>query len=422
MNEFKSRRDKLFSLMRENSLAIIFAGSPKIASEDELFPFVVNKNFYYLTGIEQEESILILIKTPGEHLEFLFVSEFNQVKERWTGKRISPESAAEISGIQSVYSCDTFENMVNMALDKKEAMYGLIDTLYLDLSNEIKIGDNKSTLLYKVELEDKYPDIEILNIYQQIVSLRLIKSDSEVESLVEAINATNTGINDLLLNMNVGDTERSISDRFEYFGKIHGHRDLSFETIVGAGVDSTVLHHPIKQQTKQIQENEVVLFDLGYKHNGYSADISRTYPINGVFSDKQRKIYEAVLNCNKQIIEMIRPGLSIMQLQEAATDILKRECVRLKLLNQEDDIKRYYIHNVSHYLGLDTHDVGDRTLQLVKGNVITVEPGLYFVEDGIGVRIEDDVLVTDDGSLCLSKNIVKEIDDVEALLKSKKYL
>ena len=150
------------------------------------------------------------------------------------------------------------------------------------------------------------------------------------------------------------------------------------------------------------------------------ADISRTYPVDGVFSDIHKKIYQAVLNTNKEVIKMIKPGLSIPELQEFTFEFLKNEAVRAGLIKEDEDIKKYYIHNVSHFLGLDTHDVGDRSLPLEAGNVITVEPGLYFVDLGIGVRIEDDVLVTEEGSKCLSDGIGKEIYEVERLLKSKK--
>ena len=180
------------------------------------------------------------------------------------------------------------------------------------------------------------------------------------------------------------------------------------------------MHHPISQQEKIIEEGELVLFDLGYRYNGYSADISRTYPVNGVFSDEQKKIYQAVLTCNKEIINYIKPGLCIKDLQEKAIEILKREAVKAGLVKEDEDIKKYYIHNVSHHLGLDTHDVGGRETILVPGNVITVEPGLYFVEKGIGVRIEDDVLVTENGSECLSKGIKKEISDIEKMLSKRK--
>lgn len=420
MSEFKSRRDKLFELLKPNSVAIIYGGVSKIKSEDEFYPFSVNKNFFYLTGIEQENSTLVLIKTFGERKEFLFVDDYNEVKERWTGKRLPFDRASEISDITSVYSSEKLSNMLDMIIDASKAMYGKIENIYLDLSDEIKINTNHSTILLRAELEEKYPTVSFENVYDLIVSLRMIKSKAEVDNLIEAINITNTGINDLLLNMHVGMSEYELSNRFEYFGKNHGRRELSFETITAAGKDATIMHHPIRQQTSNIEDGQLVLFDLGYKYNGYSADISRTYPVNGKFNEKQRRIYEAVLNCNKAVIDMVKPGLTILDLQNFTLDFLKKECLRLRLLNEEDDIKKYYIHNVSHFLGLDTHDVGDRKLILKPGNVITVEPGLYFVEDEIGVRIEDNVLVTEEGHECLSKGIVKEIYDVEKLMASRK--
>ena len=194
---------------------------------------------------------------------------------------------------------------------------------------------------------------------------------------------------------------------------------MAFETIYAVGKDATILHHPITQQVGQLKEGELILFDLGYKENGYCADISRTYPINGTFNDLQRRVYEAVLITNKAVIDYVKPGLTIADLQEYAISILKREAMRLKLIENEEEISKLYIHNVSHFLGLDTHDVGDRKRPLRAGNVITVEPGLYFVDKEIGVRIEDDVLVTENGSRCLSRNIKKEIEDIEKLLKNR---
>ena len=419
MSEFELRRNNLFETLPDNSVAIFFSGVAKVVSEDEYFPFVANRNFFYLTGIEQEHSILMLVKCPGERKSYLFLDEYNELKERWTGKRLSFEQAQEISSLNNVYNYETFESMLDMALSKDSSVYGEISNLLLDLSDELKIGTNKSTQTFSKEIKEKYPNLEIVNSYSYVVNLRLIKSEEEVRYLEEAINATNTGINDLLLNLHPGVIEHELSDRFEYYGKTHGRRKLSFETIVAAGKDANILHHPISQQEGVVGREDLVLFDLGYQHKGYCADISRTYPVSGTFTELQRKIYEAVLNCNKAVIEYIKPGLTIFDLQNFAIDFLKKECVRLGLLKDEDDIKKYYIHNVSHFLGLDTHDVGDRKKPLVAGNVITVEPGLYFVEDGIGVRIEDDVLVTSTGSRCLSKGIKKEISDIERLLKNR---
>ena len=230
---------------------------------------------------------------------------------------------------------------------------------------------------------------------------------------------TNIGINDMLKNLHIGSVEHDLSDRFEYYGKTHNRTELAFEPIVASGVNATVLHHPISQQTKTIEADELVLFDLGYSHNGYHADISRTYPVSGKFTDKQREVYLAVLNCNLAVIDHVKPGLSLLDLQEYAINTLKIECLKRGLIENEDDIYKYYYHSVSHFLGLDTHDVGLRERILVPGNVITVEPGLYFLEDGIGVRIEDDVLVTEKGAICLSRGIRKELDDVERLLKNR---
>ena len=421
MSEFELRRRKLFDILPENSVSLLFSGVSKIRSEDDYYLFFANRNFFYLTGIEQEHSALMFVKCPGEKKIYLFLDDHDEVKERWTGKRLSFEEASEISSLTNVYSYSTFDSMLEMALAATDNAYGKIDKLLIDLSDEIKISKNTSTQAYANELKEKYPSLEIQNIYPLIVDLRTVKSEYEIKELEEAINATNTGINDLLANYEVGMREHELSDRFEYFGRTHDRRKLSFETIVAAGKDATIMHHPIAQQEGVLKDGDLILFDLGYRSNGYCADISRTYPINGKFSDLQRKVYEAVLNTNKAVIEYVKPGLTIADLQAFAIENLKKESMRLGLIKNEEEIAKYYIHNVSHFLGLDTHDVGERSRPLKPGNVVTVEPGLYFPELNIGVRIEDDVLVTETGSRNLSRGIKKEIDDVERLLKNRKY-
>ena len=419
MKEFDVRRNKLFDLLPDNSVALIHSGIAKIKSADEDYPFFANRDFFYLTGIEQENSTLMLIKCPGERKEYLFLDEYNALKERWTGKRLTFEEASEISQIENVYSNNNFETMLSMALAKENNIYGEVKNLFLDLSDEIKIKPNLSTQLYKEQLQKDYQHLNFENSHPLVTELRLVKSDSEVADIVEAINMTNIGINDLLKNMRIGQVEHELSDRFEYYGKTHGRRDLAFETIVASGPNAIILHHPVSQQTRALESDDLVLFDLGYKHNGYSADISRTYPVSGKFNDRQREVYLAVLNCNLAVIDHVKPGLTLLELQEYAINTLKIECLKRGLIENEDDILKYYIHSVSHFLGLDTHDVGTKDRKLVPGNVITVEPGLYFPEDGLGVRIEDDVLVTATGSVCLSKTIKKELDDAERLLKNR---
>ena len=420
MEEFNLRRERLLDSLADNSVAIIYSGVSKIRSEDDFYPFFANRHFFYLTGIEQENSVLVLLKSFGERKEYLFLDEYNEVKERWTGKRLTFELASDISQIANVYSNANLDNMLDMMLTSDNPAYGRIENLYLDLSDEIKVRNNCSTQIIKDELLAKYPHLEVRNVYQLITNLRMVKSQLEVNNLIEAINCTNLGINDLLVNMHIGMSEHELSDRFEYYGKTHGRRTLAFETICAAGKDATIMHHPISQQEKMIEEGELILFDLGYRYKGYSADISRTFPVNGTFSEEQKKVYQAVLTCNKEVINYVKPGLTIKDLQEKALEVLQREALKAGLISKDEDIKKYYIHNVSHHLGLDTHDVGGRESVLVPGNVITVEPGLYFVERGIGVRIEDDVLVTENGAEVLSKGIKKEIADIEKMLSKRR--
>lgn len=416
MSEFAQRREKLLDMMEPNSAAIIFSGVSKITSEDEYYPFIVNRNFYYLTGIKQENSVLLLIKGLGENKEYLFIDPYDPVKERWTGKRITPDEAKETSNIKNVYFNASLDGILSLTLSK-EGQYGIIKYFYIDLTPEIKIDNDKYTTDFADQIKKDHPELEIINVYHKVMRLRMVKSEEEIECIREAIKKTNLGINKLIMNLEPGKYEYEIADLFEFNGREKGKDNLAFDTIIASGVNSTCLHYPT--QDCKINEDDIILFDLGYRHELYCADISRTYPVSGTFSPIQRKIYEAVLNCNKAVIAYIKEGLTIKDLQEFAVSYLKNECVRMRLISPEEDIRKYYIHNVSHHLGLDTHDISDRTIPLEAGNVITVEPGLYFPELKIGVRIEDDVLVTRGRAEVLSSGIIKEINDIEKMFKTR---
>ena len=419
MSELENRRRKVFDQMKDNSIAILFSGVSKIASEDENLPFCVNKNFYYLTNIKQEHSALVLIKTLGERKAYLFVDAYSELKEKWTGKRLTQDAASLISDLKSVYTSDNLETMLSLALDEDKKQYGDIDCIYLDLSSpEQKLKDDFYMKDLSVKLQLDYHK-DIVDIYPILRDLRMVKSSLEIENLVRAIEKTNNGIAFMLSKLNVGMKEHELADYFELYGRLHDRSTLAFSTIVASGKNATCLHYPYEQQNDSVKENDLILFDLGYNHEEYSADISRTYPVNGKFSGIQAIIYEVVLNCNKAIIQRIKPGVTIKELQEFATEFLRKSCINTGLMKMDDDIRNYYYHNCSHHLGLDTHDISLREKPLENGNVITVEPGLYFANYGVGVRIEDDVLVSEDGSIVLSKNIAKEMNEVERFMTSR---
>ena len=415
MIELENRRKKVFEQMKDNSVAIFFSGVSKVASEDEFLPFVANKNFFYLTNIKQEHSALMLIKGIGEQKTYLFIDPYSELKEKWTGKRLTSEKAKALSDINNIYTTDNFETMLSLALTNDNNQYGDIDCIYLDLSSpEQKLKEKFFMNDLEIKLRLDYQNKAIVDIYPIMRDLRMVKSPAEIDCLIKAIEKTNNGIAYLISKLSPGLVEHELADHFEMYGRSHDRAPLAFSTIIAAGKNATCLHYPT--QDDLVKENDLVLFDLGYSYEGYSADISRTFPVSGKFDDLQRKVYSAVLACNKAVIAYAKPGLTIKDLQDYATEFLKNVCLRLKLMEEGDDIRNYYYHNVSHHLGLDTHDISDRSVPLVNGNVITVEPGLYFAKYGIGVRIEDDVLITLDGSVVLSKNIVKEIDEIEKMM------
>ena len=414
--EFTLRRNKLFNLLEDNSVAILFSGVGRKKSGDENFDFVPNKNFYYLTGIEQENSILLLIKNDGEKQSYLFVDEKDEKIEKWIGYKMTLKEARDISGVDNVAVRTTFDGKMLAFFDSNNATYERISKFYLDLEQELKIGESTSTQSYAEELR-KVHKVEVLDINGLVGELRKIKSEAEIELIREAIETTNLGLKHALLELKAGKYEYNLRNSFEFAVFEDQDSRLAFSSIVASGQNATILHYP--SQKDKVEKGSLVLFDVGASKNYYAADISRTYPENGKFSDIQKKIYQIVLNCNKQTAKFMRPGITLNEANEFAKEFLAAECIEKGLISSKEELAKVYYHSVSHFLGLDTHDFGNKNDKLVPGNVVTCEPGLYFKDLGIGVRIEDDVLITEEGSEVLSDGILKEVNEIEKMLRSR---
>lgn len=417
VEEYIERREKLIEKLDDGSLTIIFAGVGKKRSADENFDFVVNRNFYYLTGIEQENSILMIVKADGEVSTYLFIDERDEKKEKWIGFRLTEDEAREISGIDNVCVRSAFEGKIMAALSKGMTHFGEINKIYLDLEKELKIDECKSTNEFKEEIRAKHPNVLVNDIHDTIMKFRMIKSPAEIELIKDAIHTTDVALRNVLSKLHAGRYEYNLRNIFEFTVKEDLNATLAFHSIVAGGKNATILHYPTAQDL--LKENDLVLLDVGACKDNYCADISRTYPISGQFTDLQKKIYSIVLECNKQTSKFIRPGILLKEVQEFALNFLAEECVAQGLIPNKDRIRDVYYHSVSHHLGLDTHDGVDRDSKLAPGMVVTCEPGLYFKEYGIGVRIEDDVLVTPNGSDVLSKDIIKEISEIENILRAR---
>ena len=417
VTELSARRKRVFNAMEDGSVLLLFSGVPKVKSADEDYPFEVNHNFYYLTGIEQEDCVLMMVVNQGERKEYLFVPPFDPVKAKWYGKRLSLEEANSISGIRNVLVNHSLEGRVRGELSGSFSDFGTVDKLYVDQDAELKIAEATTTVDYAHRLVEAFPGLTLLDARSLLVPLRLKKSKAEIEEFEKAAETTRLGIQAMMAAARPGKKEYEIANVFFHaINDYNGNNGLSFPSIVASGKNACTLHYPHPNGT--LKDGDLLLVDVGARSSYYCGDVSRTFPVSGRFTPIQRTIYEIVLGANREIQKMARPGVTIPELQSLAIHYMAAECVDKGLLENPDQIKDVYYHSCSHFIGLDTHDVGERNAPLQEGNVISNEPGLYFENLGIGVRIEDDLLMTRNGCVNLTESIVKDPDALEVLLNS----
>lgn len=414
-NIYKINRGNLLDKIKDNSVVILFAGNAIQKTGDQNYPFTPNRNFYYLTGIKEEEHILVMSKINGVKTSKLYIRDINLELEKWNGKTIRKEEASEISEVDEVKFKSQFDSDIHGIITMKEEI-----NLYLDLEKLGLNSNEKISHKFANEIVFKYPQVRINNIYSKIGELRLRKSNEEVEKIKKAIEITKSGIERLMTEAHVGMKEYELEAYFDFNCKLKGATDLAFTTIAAAGKNATTLHYI--DNNVELKDNDLILFDLGAEYNCYNADISRTFPVNGKFTERQKEVYNSVLKVNEEIIKSIKPGIRYKDINEKATELIAEECIKLGLIEDKGDVKKYYYHSIGHSLGMDTHDIETphRDITFEPGVVFTVEPGIYIEEEGIGIRIEDDILVTEDGAVNLSSDIIKTVDEIEDFMKKTK--
>ncbi|MFR1709194.1 MAG: aminopeptidase P family protein [Clostridium sp.] len=408
-NFFTNNRQKLGKEINNNSMAIFFAGQAPYKSADENYPFTPNRNFYYLTGIDEEKVIMMMININGKISEMLFIQENDPIMAKWVGETISEDKAREVSGIEDIRLLEDFKSVVAGYLN----IFNM-QNIYLDLERqEFDIVKTASQNFAK-ELIERYPYVRIKNIYHNIALLRTIKEEKEIEMIKKAIDITYDGIKEMWSNAKPGMMEYEVEAYFNYILKKNGVKDFAFPTIAATGKNATILHYV--DNNTVTKDGELMLLDLGAQYKYYNGDISRTFPINGKFTERQREVYNIVLEANEIVMKSVKPGITTSELQNIAKRVLADGCKRIGLIQEDSELDKYYFHGVAHPLGLDTHDVGPRNIELKPGMIITDEPGLYIEEEGIGIRIEDDILVTEDGYVNLSAHIIKTVEDIEEFM------
>jgi len=431
--EYPKRRQALMEKMSPNSIAILASAPVTVRNRDVEHPFRQDSDFYYLSGFDEEHSVLVLI--PGrEHGEYvLFCQEKIKEQEIWTGRRVGPEAAPETLGCDDAFPITDIDDILPGLIEGKDRIYANLgtspefDQKLMQWVNHIKTQVRSGAT----------PPHEFSALDHLLHELRLVKSPAEVEVMRHAAEISAEAHTRAMQIVRPGMREYQLEADIMQIFMAAGSRWPAYPSIVGAGDNGCILHYT--RNDDEIKDGDLVLIDAGCELDYYASDITRTFPANGTFSEPQRKLYQLVLDAQAAAIAATKAGNHWNQPHEAAVQVLTEGLVELGLLEGEVDeliesqaYRQFYMHKTGHWLGMDVHDVGEYRVNgewrtLAPGMVLTIEPGLYVAPDddsvdeqwrGIGIRIEDDVVVTEEGCDILTKDVVKEIADIEALMSA----
>ena len=405
---FCDNRRLLSQRLDEDGLALVFSADSSIRNGDQLQPWRQDSNFFYLTGLEQPGIFLLLLpEKAGSHQEILFLPPVNLEREKWEGKMLTPERASEISGVKKVLPADQFLAHFFRAQEQKNTLYTEVNGLF---------PDQPLTKAHRM-LEDfrvRLPGLNFKKMGPLLVPQRAKKQTVEIDRIRASLGIIEKGLRSVAKKLKPGMMEYQVEAELAFHYLNAGCSRVGFETIVAGGKNACTLHYV--ENSDPLAAKELVLIDTGGEYGMYSGDITRVLPISGKFTERQAHCYQAVLEVNKTFIRKLRAGLSWKELAEQAGMIQGEIYKKAGVITEAKDYLKVGYHRIGHSLGLDVHDLQIADWPLKAGAVITVEPGLYLPEEGIGIRIEDNVVLTEGGFEVLSANIPKEIADLEALM------
>ena len=405
-----NNRNKVFKRMLDNSVLILFAGHAACKRGDEKYEYAPDRNFYYVTGIDRENQIIMVLKTESARSATLYIERDNGYLAKWVGANMTEEEARLESGIEEISYLDKFYGDLSDTVFKNN-----IKHIYIDLENREWDAAESESLKFANEFRKKYPAVDMIDAYPFFADLRMIKEPYELDLMRKAVKITTDGLEAMMKNARPGMYEYELEAYFDFVLTKNGVTDKAFKTIVASGERGTILHY--SKNNCMAKDGDLVLVDCGAQYGWYCGDITRTFPVNGKYTPLQQQIYDIVLEGQRRVIETIRPGVKFSRLNETLKEFYFEELKNLGLVSSPEEVSKYYFHGVSHYLGAETHDIGrygDRTL--VPGMVLTVEPGLYIEEYGIGIRTEDDALVTENGCELLSDGFMKTTEEIEEFM------
>jgi Xaa-Pro aminopeptidase len=420
---FINNRKKLITHLKPNSLAILNANDIMPTNADGVMPFRQNNDLFYFSGIDQEETKLIIYPDApkNSYKEILFIKKTSEHIAIWEGQKYTQEEAQATSGISNIYWLDEFDSILSMLMAQVEYVY-LNSNEHIRADNPVETRDMRFTTWCK----HKYP----LHKYERLApimhQLRMVKSELEIDLIRQACAITEKGFRRILPLIKPGIMEYEIEAELIYEFTRNRSRGFAYAPIIASGANGCVLHY--NNNNQPCQADTSILADFGAEYANYCSDLTRVIPVSGRFNKRQRAVYNAVLHIMQQAKKMLEPGNDLPTYHQALGEVVEEELVGLGLLSIEDiknqdpkmpAYKKYFMHGVSHHLGLDVHDVGSIYARFEAGMVFTVEPGIYIREEGLGMRLENNVVIRENSIEDLMATIPIEVDEIEALMQQK---
>ncbi len=419
---FITNRRRLVKSLKSNAIVVVNSNDIMPTNADGSMRFRQNSDLFYLSGVDQEETILLLCpRFPDKkYREVLFLRETNEHIATWEGHKLTKEEARAATGIETVLWSSEFHSLF-----KTMMVMGDVEHVYLNTNDHYRadVGVETREMRFVKSCMQKFP----LHRYERLApilhELRSVKSQIEIDLIQRACDITASGFKRLLNFVKPGVKEYEIEAELAHEFIRNGSRGFAYEPIIASGADSCVLHYI--ENSKTCNEGDVVLLDVGAEYANYNADLTRTIPVNGKFTKRQRAVYNAVLRVQREAIKLLRPGEKYYEYHREVQRIMESELIGLKLIDKKDIKKqdsgkplfqKYFMHGTGHQLGLDVHDVGNMYHEMQAGQVWTVEPGIYIREEGLGVRIENNVIILKNGVFDLMKDIPVEVEEIEQLM------
>lgn len=421
---FQLNRKRFTAKMKPNSIAIFHSNDPMLRSGDTHFTFRQNADLFYLSGLDQPETIVVLYPNcpKGEAFqEVVFTRQTNEYIQVWEGYKYTKAQVQETSGISNVHWLDAVDSLLN-------EMILLADTVYLNGNENDRahfVAASCANTRYAQEFAQNYPQHKVERAQPIMKQLRMIKSQHEIDTLQIACDITEKAFRAALQQTRPDQNEYELEALITYEFLRHGANGHAYNPIVASGKEACILHY--NDNCRPMRSGDLVLIDVGAEYANYAADLSRTFPVNGRFSQRQRQVYDATLRVKRFAESIMRPGTNFDKYHREVGLFMESELIGLGLLDKTDVknqnpamplYKKYFPHGTSHHLGLDVHDLADRYTTFQEGMVFTCEPGIYIPAEGLGIRIEDDLVVTSGEPINLMRNIPIEADEIESIMNA----